>query len=138
MARDREPINAGHDDELKMATLFRWLSTILFVAALLAMGILLASDVLNALTLTPLHRRAGALAFMLIGLSYVALQLSLRRPRSEKVKAILLGTAFLFWGSGQFLPPSPWATAMDAAVVVIFVVDLSLIIIESLKRNHYE
>jgi hypothetical protein len=75
---------------------------------------------------------------MLIGSSYVALQISLRRPRSEKIKAILLGIAFLFWGSGQFLPPSLFATAMDTAVVVIFVVDLSLIIIENLKRNHYE
>ncbi|HEX4265600.1 MAG TPA: hypothetical protein VH597_14785 [Verrucomicrobiae bacterium] len=121
-----------------MTTLFRWLSTILFVSALLAMVTLLTSDAMNALSSTPLHRRAGALSFMLIGASYVALQLSLRRPRSEKVKAILLGIAFLFWGSGQFLPPSPWATAMDSAVVVIFVVDLSLIIIESLKRSHYE
>jgi hypothetical protein len=99
---------------------------------------LLVSDALNALALTTLHRRAGALSFMLIGSSYVALQLSFRRPWGGKLKAILLGVAFLFWGSGQFLPPCPWATAMDAAVVVIFVVDLSLIIIESLKRNHYE
>lgn len=121
-----------------MATLFRWLSTVLFISALLAMLTVLASDAVNALTLTALHRHAGALSFMLIGSSYVALQLSLRRPRIEKLKAILLGVAFLFWGSGQFLPPSPWATAMDAAVVVIFVVDLSLIIVESLKQNHYE
>lgn len=118
-----------------MATLFRWLCTIFFVSALIAMVTLLVADALNALTLTSLHRRAGALSFMLIGSSYVALQLSFRRPLGEKVKAILLGVAFLFWGSGQFLPPSPWATAMDAAVVVIFVVDLSLIIIESLKRK---
>ncbi len=121
-----------------MASLFRWLSTLLFVSALGAMLTLLVSDALNALKLTPLHRCAGALAFILIGSSYIALQLSFRRPWSGKLKAILLGTAFLFWGSGQFLPPSPWATAMDAAVVVIFVVDLSLIIMESLKRNHYE
>ena len=102
------------------------------------MGTLLVSDALNALTPTTVHRFAGALSFMLIGSSYVALQLSLRRPRSEKIKAILLGLAFLFWGSGQFLPPSLLATAMDSAVVVIFVVDLSLIIIENLKRNRYE
>jgi hypothetical protein len=121
-----------------MATFFRWLSTILFVSAIAAMVTLLVSDALNALTPTAFHRCAGALAFMLIGSSYVALQISLRRPRSEKVKAILLGVAFLFWGSGQFLPPSLLATAMDSAVVVIFVVDLSLIIIEHLKRNHYE
>jgi hypothetical protein len=118
-----------------MATLFRWLSTILFVSALFAMVTLLVADALNALTLTAIHRCAGALSFILIGSSYVALQLSLQRPRSEKLKAILLGVAFLFWGSGQFIPPSPWATAMDAAVVVIFVVDLSLVIVESLKRN---
>src|SRR4051812_5953260 len=121
-----------------MAPIFRWLSTILFASALLAMLTLLISDAFNALTLTSLHRRAGALSFMLIGSSYVALQLSSRRPSSEKLKAILLGIAFLFWGSGQFLPPSLWATALDTAVVVIFVVDLSLIIIEHLKRNHYE
>ncbi len=99
---------------------------------------LLAADILNALTLSAIHRCAGALAFILIGSSYVALQISLQRPRSEKVKAILLGMAFLFWGSGQFLPPSLVATAMDSAVVVIFVVDLSLIILEHLKRNPYE
>jgi len=75
---------------------------------------------------------------VLIGSSYVALQLSSRRPWGEKLKAILLGIAFMFWGSTQFLPPRPWVTAMDSAVVVIFVVDLSLIIIESLKRNKYE
>ncbi len=121
-----------------MTTLFRWLSGILFVSAILAMVTLLIADILSALTPTAVHRCAGALAFMLIGSSYVALQISLRRPRSEKLKAILLGIAFLFWGSGQFLPPSALATAMDSAVVVIFVVDLSLIIIEHLKRNQYE
>jgi hypothetical protein len=120
------------------ARFFRWLSTILFVSAIAAMLTLLTSDAWNALTLTAVHRCAGALAFMLIGSSYVALQISLRRPRSEKLKAILLGIAFLFWGSGQFLPPGLFATAMDTAVVVIFVVDLSLIIIEHLKRNYYE
>jgi hypothetical protein len=121
-----------------MATLFRWLSTILFVSALAAMLTLLVSDVWNALSFTAIHRHAGALSFMLIGASYVALQMSSRRRWGEKVKAILLGIAFLFWGSVQFLSPRPWVTAMDSAVVVIFVVDLSLIIMESLKRNKYE
>ena len=99
---------------------------------------LLISDAMNALAPTAVHHCAGALAFILIGSSYVALQISLQRPSAEKAKAILLGIAFLFWGSGQFLPPSLFATAMDTAVVVIFVIDLSLIIVENLKRNHYE
>jgi hypothetical protein len=121
-----------------MTTIFRWLSTFLFVSALAAMLTLVVSDALNSLVLTPLHRRAGALSLMLIGMSYIALQLNSRRPGNEKVKAILLGSAFLFWGLEQFLPDCLWTTAMDTAVVVIFVVDLSLIIIESLKRNNYE
>src|SRR3954463_11912719 len=121
-----------------MTTLFRWLSTIFFAFALVAMLTLLVSDALNALNFTAIHRRAGALSFMLIGSSYVALQLSDPRPWNEKLKAILLGVAFLLWGSGQFIPSSPAATAMDSVVVVIFVVDLSLIIVESLKRRHYE
>jgi hypothetical protein len=37
-------------------------------------------------------------------------------------------------GLEPILPPSPWAIG----VVDIFVVDLSLIIMESLNRNHYE
>ena len=118
-----------------MNTVFRWLSAILFVSALGTMLALLVSDVCNALTLTNIHRRTGALSFMLIGCSYLALQFSLRRPWSERLKAILLGIAFLFWGSVQFLSPGPWVTAMDSAVVVIFVVDLGLIIVESLRRN---
>jgi hypothetical protein len=138
MARCERSIETYDGNELNMATVFRWLSTILFVSAIVAMVTVVAADALNALTLTKVHRNAGALAFMLIGSSYVALQLSFPRPLGEKTKAILLGVAFLFWGSGQFLPPSPWATAMDAAVVVIFVVDLSLIIIESLRRSKYE
>ena len=85
-----------------MATLFRWLCTILFVSALVAMVTLLVADALNALTLTSLHRSAGALSFMLIGSSYVALQLSSHRPLSEKVKAILLGVAFLLFTPALF------------------------------------
>jgi hypothetical protein len=120
------------------ARFFRRLSAVLFVSALAAMLTLLVSDALNALAATAVHHCSSALSFMLIGSSYVALQIGLRRPRAEKLKAVLLGTAFLFWGLGQFLPPGFFATAMDTAVVVIFVVDLSLVIVENLKRNHYE
>jgi hypothetical protein len=118
-----------------LATFLRWLSAILFVLALIAITTLVVSDTLNRLRPTPLHREAGALSFVLIGASYVSLQLSFRRPWSEKLKGMLLGIAFLFWGSGQFLPPSAWVTAMDTAVVLIFVIDLSLIIVERLKSN---
>lgn len=99
---------------------------------------LLLSDALNALRQTPIHRQAGAISLMLIGLSYVSLQLSLRRSRSEKIRGVLLGGAFLLWGSGQFLPSSAWATALDTVVVVIFVTDLSSVIVENLKAGKHE
>lgn len=116
-----------------MSKLLHYLSAILFVAALAAMVTLLASDAWNALTFTPLHRQAGALSFAFIGLSYIALQLS----RKRKLKNILLGIGFLFWGSAQLLPLNTWVTAMDTSVVLIFVMDLSVIIFETLRaKNH--
>jgi hypothetical protein len=75
---------------------------------------------------------------MLIGFSYIVLQLSGRQRWNEMVKGVLLGTAFPLWGCEQLLPPSPLVTAMDSAVVAIFVVDLSLIILEHLRRQDHE
>jgi hypothetical protein len=118
-----------------LATILRWLSATLFVFALIAMITMVVSDTLNLLRPTSIHRQAGALSFVLIGASYVSLQLSFRRPWNEKLKGVLLGIAFLFWGSTQFLSPSAWVTAMDTAVVLIFVIDLSLIIVERLKQS---
>ena len=141
-----------------MATVFRFLSVTLLVAALAAMLTLLADDAVSALRLTSLHQRAGALSFLLIGASYLLLQFAepragapssssarfddtlparrvgTRRSR-EKLKAIFMGLGFIFWGSASLLPPGPCVTAMDTAVVLIFVLDLSLIILDNLKRN---
>jgi hypothetical protein len=121
-----------------MAKLFRWLSTIFFILALAGLITLLASDIWNRLHSTPVHQQAGALSFMLIGASYISLQLSMKRRWSETLKGVMLGFAFLLWGSEQFLSPSVWVTAMDSLVVLIFVVDLSLIIVDRLKRKDPE
>jgi hypothetical protein len=121
-----------------MTRLLRWLSAIFFICALGGIVTLLIFDTLNGLRPTFIHQRAGALSFILIGCSYISLQLSVRRRWDETLKKVLLGVAFLFWGGEQFLPASPLVTAMDTAVVVIFVVDLSLIIVEHLKRTRQE
>ena len=52
--------------------------------------------------------------------------------------AVFLGLAFVLWGAEQLLPVSRWVTAMDCLVVTIFVIDLSLITIEHLKRKDHE
>ncbi len=121
-----------------MARLLRGLSAIALAAALAGIVCLLAGDTWNRLRLTPAHQVAGALSLMLIGLSYICLQLSAARPRKEMIKGVLLGLAFLLWGGEQFVPPGRFVTLMDSAVVTIFVVDLGAIIVEHLKRRDHE
>ena len=118
---------------LTMRAVIRWLSAGLCVCALVALSVLLISDVSHHLGLSSLHQKTGALAFILIGASFVVLQFRSRRPFRETLKELLLGIAFLLWGSEQFLPSSPWVTAMDALVVLIFVVDLSSIILQRVR-----
>ena len=75
------------------------------------------------------------MALILIGTSYISLQLSANRRWKEKLKGISLGFAFVLWGSEQFLPASRLVTLMDSAVIVIFVVDLGLIILDGLGKG---
>jgi hypothetical protein len=119
-----------------MARLLRWLSIVLVISALIEIVILLVFDALNGLEFTSIHRQTGALSFILIGSSFIGLQLGSKRSWITILKEIPLGIAFLFWGTEQLLPASPWVTAMDSVVVLIFVLDLSLIILERLKQEH--
>ncbi len=111
----------------------RKLSVVLLVSALAGMVALLIFDAWNRLTLTPFHQRAGALSFMLIGASYISLQLGTSRHWKEKLKRVLLGVGFFLWGSEQFVSPGPLMTVMDSLVVIIFVSDLSLVIVDNLR-----
>jgi hypothetical protein len=113
----------------------RSLSALLLLSALVGLATLLVFDAWNHLRLTSVHQRVGALSFILIGVSYISLQLSSGRPWRERYKGLLLGLGFLFWGSEQFLPPGPVATALDSLVVLIFVSDLGLVIVDRLKRT---
>ena len=113
----------------------RNLSALLLILALAGLATLLVFDALNHLRLTPFHQRTGALSFMLIGASYISLQLSTGRRWRELIKGVLLGIGFFLWGCEQFVPPGPLVTVMDSLVVVIFVSDLGLIIVDRLKRK---
>jgi hypothetical protein len=117
---------------------FRWLSIIFFISALVGIFALWMSDGLHQLRFTSVHQRMGALPLICIGLSYISFQLSAGRQPGELVKGLLLGIAFVFWGSEQLLPSSSLVTIMDSVVITIFVVDLGLIIVEHLKRKDHE
>src|ERR1700690_1582495 len=116
----------------------RNLSALLLISALAGMATLLIFDALDHLRLTPVHQRTGALSFMLIGASYISLQLSTGRRWRELFKGVLLGVGFFLWGCEQFLPPGPLVTIMDSLVVLIFVSDLGMVIVDRLKRKDDE
>jgi peptidoglycan/LPS O-acetylase OafA/YrhL len=118
-----------------MKNTLRKLSLLLLISALAGTVMLVLMDALNHLRLTFMHQRTGALAFMLIGASYICLLLSARRPWRENLKGMLLGVGFLLWGCEQFLQPGPLVTVMDSLVVMIFVADLSLIIVGRLQHR---
>jgi len=118
-----------------MTKLLRSLSLLLFILAVGGIIVLLTSDVSSALRLTSFHQQSSAVALILIGASYISLQLSAKRRWNEKLKGVFLGFAFVLWGSEQFLPASQMVTLMDSAVITIFVVDLGLIILDYLKRK---
>jgi hypothetical protein len=118
----------------KSAANLLWrIGLLLLATALATIGILIISDVAAGLRSTSLHSHLGAVALIMIGTSYVSLQIISRRPRHELVKGIL-GGAFAFWGIEQLLPASRGTTAMDTAVIAIFVVDLGMIILNGLER----
>ena len=117
-----------------MRTLFRQLSAVLLIAALAGTLCLLVFDVSNHLRLTFAHQRTGALAFILVGASYICLLLSEGHWR-QRIKGLLLGTGFLLWGSEQFVEPGMVATVMDSLVVLIFVSDLGLVIVSNIRQK---
>lgn len=114
---------------------FRTLSAILLISALAGMGILLVFDALHDLSLTAFHQRAGALSVLLIGASYICLQLGTHNHLRDKLKRIPLGIGFCIWGSESFVPTGHAITVMDNLVVIIFVSDLSFVILDSLRRK---
>jgi hypothetical protein len=110
------------------SSLLRILSTALFLSALASVACLLACDIWFRFEPTRQHRHAGALALILIGASFVCSQLGAARQWSDRLKGILLGTAFALWGCEQYLARGALATVVDSLVVTVFVVDLALVI----------
>ena len=115
--------------------ILRPLSGLLFLAALVALAVLLFSDSWHHFRPAGRHQQAGALALMLVGASFVCVQLDTRARPITKLKRVLLGLAFVLWGGEQFLPQGQLVTAMDGAVITFFVVDIGLVILGLLRKR---
>ena len=105
-----------------------YLSHLLLVASVAGVAGLWWGDAASGFKFDASHARRGSIPFILLGFAFMAYQLSLNISWPQRLKGLLLGVAFALWGSEQFLPPGPGLTLMDNAVVILFVVDLSLII----------
>jgi dipeptide/tripeptide permease len=116
-----------------MKKFLRTLSGIFFGLALLALAWLLLPDLWSSFQPSLRHQQAGALALIFVGASFICLQASAAAHGKTTLKALLLGLAFVLWGGEQFLPPGPLVTALDSAVIAIFVVDLGLVIASQLE-----
>src|SRR5208337_3725907 len=97
-----------------MARLFKLLSILLFILALIGVASLWFSDAQHHLHPTPTHQKIGAFPLMLIGLSYICFQFTPGRKTLDRIKGALLGTAFVLWGGEQLLSPGPLVTVMDS------------------------
>jgi hypothetical protein len=121
-----------------MQPLFRRLSAALFLLSLIALALLLGADVWAPLRLAAAAWRPGALALMLAGAAFVGVQLGTSAQTGIALKDLLLGLAFVLWGAEQYLPAGWAVTAIDAAVITIFVVDLGVVIRRRLAGGRLE
>ena len=112
---------------LLMKTTLRVVSWFLALFAFIALARLLLLDLRDGFRPSDGQQRAGSVALIFIGASFILLQLANGRGMDRR-KGIFLGLAFVLWGGEHFLPPGVPAGAVDFLVVAIFVVDLGLMI----------
>lgn len=115
----------------KLLYLFTW---VVVVLALLAGITLLTSDLF--FTAYP-HTPVSAAPLLLIGAAYLGFQALIRPKPLDLFKALLVSSAFIFWGVDQLLPSGRFATALGDVVITLYVIDLAWGMIDRLKQSHH-
>jgi len=80
----------------------------------------------------------SAAPLLLVGTSFLILQLVIRPRWMELLKNALLAATFLLWGAIQLMPQNAAAIWLGNVVIALYVLDLSWIILISMnsqKRN---
>ncbi len=96
---------------------------------ILSAGLLIAQHVLPLIAASqPAFSLKSAIPLIAIGTSYFILIITLRRTPGQRLVGILVGLAFVLWGSEQFLRDQAAISFIDDVVVFLFVVDLSIVI----------
>jgi hypothetical protein len=77
----------------------------------------------------------SAVPLIAIGISYITLVFTISRTAAQRVLGVLVGLAFVLWGVEQFMHDQGWISFIDDLVVFLFVLDLSIVVRENLKRS---
>jgi hypothetical protein len=80
----------------------------------------------------------SAIPLIAIGISYISLIFTVQRTKAQRFLGFLVGLAFILWGAEQFMSDQGWISFIDDIVVFLFVLDLSIVVRENLKRSSAE
>jgi hypothetical protein len=118
-----------------LKNVLRWFSGGLAVAALAAgAGLLICDAKMWAFpVLSVAAISAGPL--LLIGTSFLIVQLVIRPRWSELLKNVLLAGTFLLWGTIQLMPQNYLAQRLGNVVIVLYVLDLAWTTFSSLNSQ---
>jgi hypothetical protein len=113
----------------------RVFSAALALAAFSLSLVIVTTDLIRCFhpKLVPWNLKSG-FALLFIGISYLGLQLTLRRTRVQFILSVVVSIAFALWGAEQFLSNQALVSAIDDVVVLLFVLDLSIVIRGNLKH----
>src|ERR1700676_450908 len=114
-----------------MNKILRWLTMVLVAIAVACSIALLTS---NAPIDIPLGFSApviSAAPLLLIGVSFLVVQLMLRPRWTELLKNVLLAAAFILWGVVQLLKKSALSERLGNIVIALYVLDLAWVTLAS-------
>jgi hypothetical protein len=113
--------------------LIRFLNWLLVIFALLAGILLLLSDIFS---FSFPHAPISSAPLLLIGAAYLAFQLLTGPTLLDLCKALIVSSAFILWGIDQILSPGWFATTLGDVVIVLYVIDLSWLMLDRLKQKY--
>jgi hypothetical protein len=112
--------------------ILRWLSNVLAILSLAAgMGLLVGDMKSETLSSFPVAAISAA-PLLLVGTSFLFVQLIVRPRLMDLMKNLLLAATFLLWGIIQLLPQNALSTRLGNVVIALYVLDLAWVIL-SLK-----
>ena len=116
-----------------MNKILRWLTIVLVaIAAACSIALLTSSAPIDI----PLRFSApviSATPLLLIGVSFLVVQMMLRPRWTELLKNVLLAAAFILWGVVQLLKKSALSERLGNIVIALYVLDLAWVILASVN-----